>query len=455
MNGIDDILQRQRCFFAGDFAPRTVAGRLDSLKRLKAAILAHTAEIEDALWKDLRKSPYETYVTEVGMAIEEIDGCLKRLGRWAKPERVASPVMLFPSRSRIVREPYGLVLIIAPWNYPFQLLMTPLISAVAAGNVVAVKPSEYAAHTAKVVGTVIREAFDERHVSVFEGGADVSTALLKQRFDYIFFTGSARVGRIVMAAAATHLTPVTLELGGKSPCIVDASAHIAVAAQRIVWGKLLNAGQTCVAPDYLLVHTSVKTALIEEMIRCIRLFYGEEARLSPDYPRLVSTATADRLASLLEGATILYGGTVDREERYIEPTLLDVASLDCPLMREEIFGPLLPVCGISSVDEAVAYINSRPKPLALYYFGDTKRGRDVIRRTSSGGACINDTVLHIVNPALPFGGVGESGMGSYHGRAGFETFSHRRSVLVSATWIDIKLKYPPYRNKLKWMKRLW
>ncbi len=449
---MNDIIDKQRAFFLEGHT-RPVDKRLKYLKRLKEIINEHAPDIEAALWDDLHKSSFEAYVTETSIVLSEIGLYLKYLRKWAKTTRVSSPLFMFPSQSRIVKEPYGLVLIIAPWNYPFQLLMAPLVAAIAAGNVVAVKPSEDAPATAKVVEKILHEVFEKEYVSVFQGDIGVSTALLKQRFDYIFFTGSPRVGRVVMEAAVPNLTPVTLELGGKSPCIVDKSADLKTAARRIAWGKFINAGQTCIAPDYLFVHTEIRSVFIKEIIEVIKEFYGEDALKSTDYPRIITEKAYNRLIVLLEDSMILYGGNSEKEERYIEPTLIECCSLDHPVMKEEIFGPILPILEMQSIDEAIAYINSHDKPLALYYFGNNQTARRVISETSSGGACINDTILHVANPKLPFGGVGESGMGSYHGPAGFDTFTHQRSVLVSKTWIDFKIKYPPYKG-LKWMKKL-
>lgn len=450
INQIANTLTNQRTFFYT--ADRSIDERLRLLKLLKKVIRKSSDEIEAALWKDLHKPPYETYLMETMIVLQEIDMYLKYLKRWSKTKKVPSPLFLFPSKSYIVNEPYGLVLIIAPWNYPFQLLMAPLVAAVAAGNVVALKPSEDAHHTAAIMAKIVGEVFDERYVSVFQGDKEVSEALLKQRFDYIFFTGSPRVGRIVMQAAANHLTPVTLELGGKSPCIVDKSADINIAARRLVWGKLINAGQTCIAPDYLLVDTSVKEPLIKEMIRQVKAFYGEDIPQSTDYVRMVNVRAVERIRSLLEGEKIIFGGQIDVADKYISPTLIDCKSIDSPVMQEEIFGPVLPVIEITSIAEAINLVHSKEKPLALYYFGDKETAQKVIRNTSSGGVCVNDTILHVANQHLPFGGVGESGMGSYHGKAGFDTFTHKRSVLISKTKIDFKLKYPPYKG-LEFLKR--
>ena len=443
-------LANQRTYYYT--ADRSVDIRLGLLKRLKQVIRELSEEIERALWEDLHKSAYETHLMETSIVLSEIDLYLKKLKRWSKPLKVPSPMFLFPSKSYVMSEPYGLALIISPWNYPFQLLMAPLVAAVAAGNVVAVKPSEDAPATAEVVEKIIRKVFDEKYVSVFRGEVEVAQALLCQRFDYIFFTGSPRVGKIVMQAAAEHLTPVTLELGGKSPCIVDTSADIKIAARRLIWGKLVNCGQTCVAPDYLLVQASVKEALIKEMIKQIKAFYGENPAQSDDYPRMVNKRSVERIKSLIAGEKVLYGGQVDVQDKYVEPTLLDCKSFDSPVMQEEIFGPLLPIIEIASITEAISLVNSHEKPLALYYFGDKEIAWSVIRNTSSGGVCINDTILHLANPNLPFGGVGESGIGSYHGKAGFDTFTHKRSILASKTGIDFKLKYPPYKG-LEMMKR--
>lgn len=439
---------RERLSRMRDYLPtaKETATRLESLRNLKVAIESHMHEIETALWNDLHKSAHETYLTETSIVLHELKNNIRNLHRWSKPEKVRTPYFLLPSRSRIIKEPYGLVLVMSPWNYPFQLSIAPLIAAIAAGNSVVLKPSPDAPHTAKVIEKIVGQAFGEQHVALFHGDVEMNQALLQQRFDYIFFTGSPRIGKIVMQAASQNLTPVTLELGGKSPCVVNADADLDVAARRIAWGKYLNAGQTCVAPDYLLVHRSVKDMLLVKIKEYISTFYGNNPQQSHDYPRIINERSLDRLTTLLKGEKIYFGGQSDRSNLYLSPTIIDQVLPQSPIMQEEIFGPILPVLTYEKEEEAIDYINKHEKPLALYYFGKEKNGRKFIDQTSSGGACINDVILHLANSRLPFGGVGESGMGSYHGRNGFDTFSHRRSVLISRNWFDIPFKYPPYKR---------
>lgn len=449
-----DLIDSQRAFFAtgrtwpGDF-------RRTSLKQLKASIFSHLPALYEALWQDLHKSEAEAYVTEVAIVLREIDDQLAHLSRRMRPERVCTPLFLQPSRSRIVSEPYGNVLIMAPWNYPFQLSMAPLAGAMAAGNCAVLKPSPYTPNVSAAMRQIIESAFPPNYITVVEGHRDVNAALLAEKWDYIFFTGSPELGRTVMHSASEHLTPVTLELGGKSPCIVDNSAQVDIAAKRIAWGKFLNAGQTCVAPDYVLVHQNVKSPLVERIKYWIEAFYGTDPEESQDYGRLVNDRAFDRVSSYLSDGTILTGGQTDPAQRYIAPTLLDLGTPtdSVPVMQAEIFGPVLPLMEFVRLEEAVGFINNRPKPLALYYFGAPRTGRAVIRSTSSGGACINDVVMHIANDRLPFGGVGNSGIGKYHGKESFLTFSNRRSVLISSKHFDPPLKYPPYKY-FKWIKRL-
>ena len=448
---MEEVNMLRRFFASG--VTRDLAFRRETLKRLKRAVIAREKEITDALWTDLHKSAYESRMTETGMVLQELKTQLRCLRRWARLRRKSSPLFLFGSRSRVLREPYGTVLIMSPWNYPFQLQLVPLIGAIAAGNCVLLKPSPLAPETARVTERLVRDAFDPGHVTLLTGGPDVASRLLEEPFDYIFFTGSPQTGKQVMAAAARQLIPVTLELGGKSPCIADVGADTDIAARRIVWGKFLNAGQTCVAPDYLLVHRSLKKELTEKMIRQIVRCFGPTPETSPDYPRMITPEAADRMARLIRSGRILYGGTVDREQRYVAPTLLDEVSPESPLMQEEIFGPLLPVLEFSERDEAVRFVNAGSSPLALYYFGKKEGAREIVGKIRSGGVCINDTVLHAAHPRLPFGGTGGSGMGAYHGRYGFETFSRPRAVLETSVRIDIPLRYPPYKP-LKLLKKI-
>ncbi len=448
-----DIINRQRQFFdtgqtlSSDF-------RISALKALKKSILSYEKQIYNALFNDLHKSETECFVTEVGIVLNEIDYAIKHLKKWMKPQCAKTPFFMFPSRSRIYKQPYGVTLIIAPWNYPFQLLFSPLVGAIAAGNCVVAKPSRKTANTLDIIKKIISEVFLPEYVCAISASEQEDIAsLLEQRFDYIFFTGGARFGHRVMQSAARFLTPLTLELGGKSPCIVDNDAHIKVAARRIVWGKFLNCGQTCVAPDHLWVHRSVKKALLNEMKRVISDFFGNNPKNSPDYGRIVSDTHFNRLCSLMQQGRIVIGGTSDNTSRYIAPTIIDNIHPDDIIMQEEIFGPLLPVLEFSEISEVQNYLLTQEKPLALYYFtSDNQKARNLLKRTSSGGACINDVIMHAANPHIPFGGVGNSGMGNYHGEYSFSTFSHTRSVVKSSSFIDIPLKYPPYSKKLNWIK---
>lgn len=447
-------LAQHRAFFNSQETKDTEF-RLKYLKKLKRAIRKYEQNIMDALWKDLHKSNFEAYGTEIGMVLDELSVNIKNLKSWAKPQKVKTPVLHYKAESVLYHEPYGVALIIAPWNYPFLLLMGPFISALAAGNVVALKPSPYTPETAKVIEEMIKDTFDEKYVSIYQGGREMNQALLDENFDYIFFTGSPMLGKIVMEKASKYLTPVTLELGGKSPCIVDEDANIELAARRIMWGKLINAGQTCIAPDYLFVHKDVKDKLLAEMVKNIEKFYGEKIQESADYPRIVNKANVERLKNLMKSGKIFTGGEIDVEDRFISPTILTDVNPDSPIMQEEIFGPLLPVMEFSKIEEVIDYVNSHPKPLAFYYFSESTKKQDfILSRTSSGGGCINDTLMHIANHNLPFGGVGNSGMGQYHGKYGFETFSNLRSIIKKSTLVDVPVRYAPYEDKLGMIKML-
>lgn len=444
----------RKSFDAGTTRP--LAWRKVQLRRLLELLRREEGAILAALRADLGKSTFEAWVGEVALVASETEHALSRLEDWCRPEKVSTPLALQPGRSRIYHQPLGVALIIGPWNYPFQLIAAPLVGALAAGNAVIIKPSEVAENTSKMLAELIPKYLDSDAVAVIEGGIPETTALLEQRFDKIFYTGNGHVGRIVMQAAVKHLTPVTLELGGKSPCLVDASADLDVAARRIVWGKFFNAGQTCVAPDYILCRSNLEETLVERLVDTIGEFFGADPKESPDFARIVNRRHLDRLRPLLESGDVATGGDVDEDDLYIAPTILRGVAPDSPAMADEIFGPILPILNVESTDDAIAFINARPKPLALYVFtGDKDVERRVLERTSSGGACVNDTVAHLGVAELPFGGVGESGMGNYHGRAGFESFSHRRSVLHKSTLVDPRLRYPPYDDsKLKWARRL-
>lgn len=434
---------------------RPLAWRLDALRRLRRLLEEREAEALAALRADLGKPTLEAYASEIGLCKAELDHTIKHLRSWARPEKVSTPLANQPAKSYVLREPRGVVLVIGPWNYPLQLVIAPLAAALAAGNTVLLKPSEVSAHTSALVARWFRDELSDV-VAVVEGGVAETTALLEQRFDHIFFTGSLGVGKVVMAAAAKHLTPVTLELGGKSPCIVDRDVDLDVAARRIAWGKWWNAGQTCVAPDYVLVQKDVEPRLLEKLHATLEAFYGTDPKTSADYGRIINERHHRRLVRFLADGAVVAGGQHDEADRYIAPTILRDPKLDAPVMQEEIFGPILPVLAWERPEDAIAFVNERPHPLALYVFSKDRAFSDrVLRETSSGGACVNDTIAHLSIPDLPFGGVGDSGFGAYHGRAGFEAFSHRKSVLDKATWIDPNLRYPPYgEGRLAWVKRL-
>jgi aldehyde dehydrogenase (NAD+) len=449
-----ELIGNHRAFFASGIT-RELSFRVEQLKALRKAIIDHETAIFEALKRDLNKPAFEAYGGDMAIVINEIDYTLKHLRSWAKPKKVKTPLVYFPSSSFTVPEPYGLALIVGPWNFPFQLLFGPLAGAMAAGNCVLLKPSAAAPRSARLIATIIRDRFDPAYISLVEGGAETGQLLLEEKFDYIFFTGGTATGRLVMQAAARHLTPVTLELGGKNPCIVDVDTHLDYTARRIVWGKFFNAGQSCVAVDHLIVDKRVKRQLLERIVQHIKEFYGDDPSLSPDFGRIVDNTHFVRLSRLLGHGTIIVGGQTDRSSCYIAPTVIDNISGREPIMEDEIFGPLLPVIEYDHLEEAIAMVNARPKPLALYFFSrDKEKQARILRETSSGGACINDTVIHETT-SLPFGGVGESGMGKYHGKAGFDTFSHERSVIKSGFLFDIKLRYPPYRDHLKWMKKIF
>ena len=437
---------------------RPLAWRLEQLDRLSRLLSEHEGAVLEALAADLGKPPLEATFELVAIR-QELALTRRQLRRWMAPQRAGVALALQPARAHLQAEPLGCVLIIGPWNYPFQLTLQPLVSALAAGNAAVLKPSEHAPHTADLIARLLPLAFPSELVQVVTGDGAVAADLLQERFDHIFFTGGGRVGRLVMAAAAQHLTPVTLELGGKSPAIVLDDADLTVTAKRLVWGKGLNAGQTCVAPDHLLVTAAMRDPLIRAMATEIQRFYGEDPLASPDLGAIVNSAQFERLQGLLEGARqrgqVLVGGRCDPGRRRLEPTLVAVGSADDPLMQEEIFGPILPVLTVAGLEEALAQVRQRPKPLALYLFSnDPSAQRRTLETTSSGGVCFNDVVMQAGAAGLPFGGVGESGMGTYHGRAGFLTFSHQRSVLQRPFWLDVPFRYPPYAGKLGLVKRL-
>ena len=444
------LLNKQKEFFASG-KTLELQFRLAQLKKLKNAILSNQTELEKALADDLGKSRQESYSSEIGFVLAGISHTEKNLKKWMKPISVKSPMTVFPSKSYIVKQPYGSVLVIGPFNYPFQLLIEPLTAAVSAGNCAVLSPSELTPRTAEVVRRMINETFPEEFIFCAEGGIENNTVLLRSRFDKIFFTGSINVGKIVMRAAAENLVPVTLELGGKSPVIVTDSAKLRIACERIVWGKFMNAGQTCVAPDYVFVHKSIFDEFIKTLEETIVNFYGKDVFRSADYGRIVNARHMKRLSGILEhdAQAVVFGGETDDEARFISPTILcpsDIENAAC--MKEEIFGPLLPVFTYNDLKEPLEYINSHEKPLALYIFSEDKSETEyILRNTSSGGVSVNDTVSHIINPSLPFGGVGQSGMGNYHGEYGFLNFTHMRSVLKRSTRIQMRLAFPPFSQK--------
>lgn len=428
--------------------------RIQKLELLKKVIKKHEPGIIQALKTDLGRSAFETYATEIGFIFEEINYTLKHLESWTKIKKVKTPLTLFPGKSFIHPEPYGVILIISPWNYPFQLCLSPFIGAIAAGNRVVLKPSEFAAETSSIIKKIIMEVFKENEVVVVEGGLEETQALLKQKFDYIFFTGSTGVGKVIMKAAAENLTPVTLELGGKSPCLIEESANIEIAAKRVAWGKFLNAGQTCVAPDYVLIPKKLQDQFIERLNFYITTFYGQDVKTSIDYPRIVNHRHFDRLKELLIESKIAIGGQLNREEHFIGPTVMKDVEWKDKVMLDEIFGPILPIIPYENLEDAIKNILDFPKPLAFYLFSeDTEKQKAIIATIPFGGGCINDTVIHLANPNLPFGGVGTSGIGSYHGQKSFDTFTHYKSLYQQGTLVDIPLRYPPYNEqKLNWIK---
>ena len=449
LDRLDAILASQKEYFRSG-ATLDTDFRRTQLRNLMTALEAHERELVEALWTDLHKSEEEAFLTEISMVRGEIREALRNVGRWARRERRRTPVTIFGSRSYIVKEPLGTALIVSPWNYPVQLLLSPLVGAIAAGCTAVLKPSPYVPDVSLAIGRMISDAFDERYVAVAQGNREVNSHLFSQKYDLIFFTGSPALARTVAAAAAPNLTPLVLELGGKSPCIVGRDANIPLAARRIAWGKTLNAGQTCIAPDYLLIHPDVKEAFVKAFGEAVRSLHGEDIKQHKHYVRMVRDIAFDRVSGYLKEGTVRYGGKTDASERFIEPTLLDDVIPGAEVLKTEIFGPVLPMvtldgAGGTFADKVADYVTSREKPLALYYFGKESEGWEIVRRTSSGGCCINDTIMHVVNPKLPFGGVGNSGMGRYHSRESFEAFSHRRAVVASPTLFDLPFRYMPYR----------
>lgn len=429
--------------------------RKETLIKLLLSIEENEDRIIRALNDDFKKPAFEAVLTETNYVISDLKNTIKNIKCWSKPKKVLPSLLNFPSKDYIYSEPYGKVLIIAPWNYPFQLALCPLIAAVSAGNSIILKPSELTPHTSSIIAEIISNVFNKTHVEVIEGGVEVSQNLLSQRWDYIFFTGSVAVGKIVAKAAAEYLTPITLELGGKNPCIIDETANLKLAAKRIVWGKFINAGQTCIAPDYLLVHKSVKLEFTEYLKQEITNAYGENPELSPDFTRIINTKNWERLYNLIEPEKVVFGGQSNKETCFLAPTLIDEPSLDSEIMKEEIFGPILPILSYQNTVDLKHIITKYEKPLSLYVFTTNNYfAEEMIQIFSFGGGCVNDTVIHFSNNRLPFGGVGHSGIGAYHGKLSFDTFSHKKALVKKANWLDLPMRYAPYNNKLKTIKKL-
>ena len=443
---IINIREAQKTFFASG-ATLDIKFRKEMLLNLLSAIEKWEDRLAEALWTDLHKSYEEAYLTEISIVKTEIKTHLRKVSGWARRKKVHSPLKLFPSRSYIVKEPLGNSLIISPWNYPVQLLLNPLVGAISAGCTAVLKPSPYVPNVSKTIEEMISEAFDERYISVVQSNRTVNAALLEQRWDLIFFTGSPSLGKKVMEAASRHLTPVILELGGKSPCIIDKSADIRTAAKRIAWGKTLNSGQTCIAPDYILIHNEIKNEFVKAFAEEVKNLHGEDIQADRHYVRMVNDKAFERVTGYFKDGNIIYGGRTDAATRFIEPTLIENVPLDSPLMTEEIFGPVFPIVTFEDnfKERVIEFVTSREKPLAFYYFGKESDGWEIIRRTSSGGGCINDVIMHIANENVPFGGVGNAGMGRYHDKDSFDAFSHTRSIIATGTWIDLPFRYMPYK----------
>ena len=457
MDRAERLFQAQQAYFRSG-ATRPIAFRKQMLKRLRQTVERREKDISAALYNDLRKSEFEAFASEIGVFYQEVRHTLRNLSDWMAPQRVATPLIFFPSSSRIMRDPLGQVLIMGPWNYPFLLMMHPLVSAIAGGNTAFLKPSEQAPHTAAIVEEIVRETFEEEFVAVFQGHGHIVGPGLMERFhfDHVFFTGNPTVGRSIMELAARQLTPVTLELGGKSPCIVDASADLAQAARKIAWSKLFNAGQTCVAPDYVLVHADVRDAFLEKLKAAFTSMTGADARQAPDFGRIINRKRFDAVSRYLTSGRIAYGGQTDADDLFIAPTILTDIDPNDPVMQEEIFGPVLPMITWRDRSEVLDWIERNPYPLALYVFARSREAEDFfINHVRFGGGCVNNGIIHVGNPDLPFGGVGPSGIGQYHGKSGFDTFTRPKSVLRSPTWFDVPLWYPPYKDHLKWVKLLF
>lgn len=452
---IEELVKEQRTYFASG-KTFDLRGRMQALEKLEQAVKKYEQPLYDALKADLGKSRAEAYMCEVGMTLSELRYVKKHLRSWSRDRRVRTPLAQFHAKSFTVQEPYGVVLIMSPWNYPVLLTLEPLIGALAAGNCCVVKPSAYSPETSKVMAQMIRESFEETYVAVVEGGRQENQSLLNQKFDYIFFTGGVNVGKTVMEKASAHLTPVTLELGGKSPCIVDHTADLKLTARRLVFGKYLNCGQTCVAPDYVLAEQSIKDELLRYVKQEIVRQYGEKPLANPSYGKMVNRKHYDRVLGLIEPSRLAYGGDADPDTLRIEPTVLDGVTPEDAVMQEEIFGPVLPILTVTSAEEAFAFVKERPQPLALYLFtGDKHTEEKFLKEVPFGGGCVNDTIIHLATSEMGFGGVGNSGMGTYHGKKSFETFSHEKSIVKKYTWLDLPMRYQPYTGWKEKMVRMF
>tara|TARA_E500000318_G_scaffold38046_1_gene36634 strand:- start:1487 stop:2857 length:1371 start_codon:yes stop_codon:yes gene_type:complete len=451
---VKQLVAAQNDFFATQ-KTKEVAFRKKYLKKLQQEVLDQEDAVCDALYADFKKPKFESLATETQLVLAELKHAIKNVKSWSEPNPVGASLLNFPSKEWIQPEPYGKVFVISPWNYPFMLTISPLIGALAAGNTAILKPSEYSPNTSKIIAQIIRKVFPPEYVTVVEGGVEVSTELLAQKWEYIFFTGSTRVGKIVYQKAAEHLTPVTLELSGKNPCIVDATASISLAAKRIAWGKLINAGQTCIAPDYILVHKSVKNALVDGLKANITQFYGKNIEASNDFARITTNKHYEELKAMLKGQNLLFGGSYNDEDQYLEPTLVDEPQEDSTIMEGEVFGPILPIISYEDESELDEYISRYPNSLAFYVFSNNKKfQKRMMRQYSFGGGTINDVVVHISNKDLPFGGVGQSGIGGYHGKYSFDLFSHHKSIVKRGTWLDVPLRYAPYNISLNLIRKI-
>jgi len=449
---IQNIILDQKIFFKNQHT-KDISFRKKALQSLKAEILRRENDICAALFQDFKKSEFESFATEISIILAELDLAIKNINSWSKPKTVLPTLLNFPSWSKIYKEPYGTILVIAPWNYPFQLAFSPLIGAISAGNTVVLKPSELTPNTSAIISEIIENVFDKYHVCTILGDVQIAQELLEQRWDYIFFTGSVQVGKIVAKAAAKYLTPTTLELGGKSPCIIEKTANLKVAARRLVWGKFLNGGQTCIAPDYILIDEKIKKKFTEYFKQEIENSYGKNPQTSEDYPRIINNKNFNRLKAMLQDEVIITGGETDEKELYIAPTLINNPSLDSEVMKDEIFGPILPVIDYNSENEIENIITHFEKPLSFYVFTtNSEFAKSMIRKYSFGGGTINDTLVHFANHRLPFGGVGNSGIGAYHGKESFNTFTHNKGVTKRYNWLDLTLKYAPYKGKLSTVK---